>query len=50
MVQKHLMKQQFTTLMSDTGKKFDSSTVKFDGSGGDAVPRDTSGQYVDSDW
>ena len=34
-----------TTLMSDTGIKFDSSTVKFDGSGGDVVPRDTVGQY-----
>jgi len=34
-----------TTLMSDTGFTFDSSTVKFDGSGGDAVPRDTVGQY-----
>ena len=34
-----------TTLMSDSGIKFDSSTVKFDGSGGDAVPRDTVGQY-----
>ena len=36
----------FTTLMSDTGFTFDSSTsVKFDGSGGDAVPRDVGGQY-----
>ena len=34
-----------TTLMSDSGIKFDSSTVKFDGSGGDVVPRDTVGQY-----
>ena len=34
-----------TTLMSDTGIKFDSSTVKFDGSGGDAVPRDVVGLY-----
>ena len=34
-----------TTLMSDTGFKFDSSTVKFDGSGGDAVPRDVVGLY-----
>ena len=34
-----------TTLMSDTGFTFDSTTVKFDGSGGDAVPRDTVGQY-----
>ena len=34
-----------TTLMSDTGIKFDSTSVKFDGSGGDAVPRDTVGQY-----
>ena len=33
-----------TTLMSDTGLKFDSSSVKFDGSGGDAVPRDVAGQ------
>jgi len=31
--------------MSDTGIKFDSSSVKFDGSGGDAVPRDVSGNY-----
>ena len=31
--------------MSDSGIKFDSSTVKFDGSGGDEVPRDTVGQY-----
>ena len=30
----------FTTLMSDTGITFDSSTTRFDGSGGDAVPRD----------
>ena len=35
----------FTTLMSDTGITFDSSTTRFDGSGGDAVPRDTGGQY-----
>ena len=35
-----------TTLMSDTTKKFDSSTIKFDGSGGDITPRDTAGQYV----
>ena len=34
-----------TTLMSDTGITFDSSSVRFDGSGGDAVPRDTGGQY-----
>ena len=34
-----------TTLMSDTGFTFDSTSVKFDGSGGDAVPRDTGGQY-----
>ena len=34
-----------TTLMSDTGFTFDSTSVKFDGSGGDAVPRDTVGQY-----
>ena len=34
-----------TTLMSDTGIKFDSSTIKFDGSGGDAVPRDVVGKY-----
>ena len=34
-----------TTLMSDTGIKFDSSTVKFDGSGGDVVPRDVVGKY-----
>ena len=34
-----------TTLFSDTGLKFDSTSVKFDGSGGDAVPRDTGGQY-----
>ena len=32
-----------TTLMSDTGITFDSSSIKFDGSGGDAVPRDTAG-------
>ena len=31
--------------MSDTGITFDSSTTRFDGSGGDAVPRDTGGQY-----
>ena len=34
-----------TTLMSDTTKKFDSSTIKFDGSGGDITPRDTAGVY-----
>ena len=34
-----------TTLMSDTGIKFDSSSVKFDGSGGDVVPRDVVGIY-----
>ena len=34
-----------TTLMSDTGITFDSSSVKFDGSGGDAVPRDVAGLY-----
>ncbi len=34
-----------TTLMSDTGIKFDSSSVKFDGSGGDIVPRDVVGLY-----
>ena len=34
-----------TTLMSDTGFTFDSTSVKFDGTGGDAVPRDTGGQY-----
>ena len=34
-----------TTLMSDTGFTFDSTSVKFDGSGGDVVPRDTGGQY-----
>ena len=34
-----------TTLLSDTGITFDSSSVRFDGSGGDAVPRDTGGQY-----
>jgi len=34
-----------TTLMSDTGLKFDSTSVKFDGSGGDAVPRDVVGLY-----
>ena len=34
-----------TTLMSDTGIKFDSSSVKFDGFGGDAVPRDVVGLY-----
>tara|TARA_Y200000002_G_scaffold109070_1_gene89343 strand:- start:73 stop:2964 length:2892 start_codon:yes stop_codon:yes gene_type:complete len=34
-----------TTLMSDTGIKFDSSTIKFDGSGGDVVPRDVVGKY-----
>ena len=33
----------FTTLMSDTGITFDSSTTRFDGSGGDAVPRDEAG-------
>ena len=32
-----------TTLMSDTGITFDSSSIKFDGSGGDAVPRDVAG-------
>ena len=31
--------------LSSTSIKFDSSTIKFDGSGGDAVPRDTGGQY-----
>ena len=31
--------------LSSTSIKFDSSTIKFDGSGGDAVPRDTVGQY-----
>ena len=35
----------FTTLMSDTGITFDSSTTRFDGSGGDAVPRDIAGNY-----
>ena len=35
-----------TTLMSDTTKKFDSSTIKFDGSGGDITPRDVAGEYV----
>ena len=35
----------FTTLMSDTGITFDSSSTKFDGSGGDAVPRDIGGNY-----
>lgn len=35
----------FTTLMSDTGITFDSSSTKFDGSGGDAVPRDVGGNY-----
>ena len=39
------MKLVFTTLMSDTGITFDSSSVKFDGSGGDAVPRDVGGNY-----
>ena len=34
-----------TTLMSDTGLKFDSTSIKFDGSGGDAVPRDVVGLY-----
>ena len=34
-----------TTLMSDTGIKFDSTSIKFDGSGGDAVPRDVAGNY-----
>ena len=34
-----------TTLMSDTGFTFDSTSVKFDGSGGDAVPRDVAGNY-----
>ena len=34
-----------TTLMSDTGFTFDSTSVKFDGSGGDAVPRDVGGNY-----
>ena len=37
---------QFTTLMSDSTKTFDSSTIKFDGSGGDETVRDASGQYV----
>jgi hypothetical protein len=31
--------------MSDTSIKFDSSSIKFDGSGGDAVPRDVGGNY-----
>ena len=31
--------------LSSTSIKFDSSTIKFDGSGGDAVSRDTVGQY-----
>ena len=31
--------------MSDTGFTFDSTSVKFDGSGGDAVPRDVGGLY-----
>jgi hypothetical protein len=31
--------------MSDTGITFDSSSTKFDGSGGDAVPRDVGGNY-----
>jgi hypothetical protein len=35
----------FTTLMSDTGITFDSSSTKFDGSGGDVVPRDVGGNY-----
>ena len=34
-----------TTLMSDTGFTFDSTSVKFDGTGGDAVPRDVVGLY-----
>ena len=29
--------------MSDTGITFDSTSIKFDGSGGDAVPRDVGG-------
>ena len=31
--------------MSDTGITFDSSTTRFDGSGGDTVPRDEAGIY-----
>ena len=32
-------------MFSDTGLKFDSTSVKFDGTGGDAVPRDVAGLY-----
>ena len=32
-------------MFSDTGLKFDSTSVKFDGSGGDVVPRDVAGLY-----
>ena len=31
--------------MSSTSIKFDSSTIKFDGSGGSSVPRDVAGKY-----
>ena len=34
-----------TTLFSDTGFTFDSSSVKFDGAGGISVPRDVAGNY-----
>ena len=39
------MKTVVTTLMSDTGITFDSTSTKFDGSGGDVVPRDVAGIY-----